>query len=375
MPKDPRYEKLAKLLCGYSIKVKRGENVLLDMGDVPAAMTEALIEECARLGGNPHVQLGDARVSRKLAMLSSDARLKEAAAIDMARIKRMQGYVAIRGSNNIYENGDIPQKQLSKVSAAMRPSVNWRVSKTKWVVLRWPTPAMAQQAGMSTEAFEDFYFGVCTFDYSRFLPGMKALKRLMEATDRVRIKGRGTDLEFSIKGIPAIPCAGEMNIPDGEVFTAPVKNSVNGVLAYTAPTVYNGVAFDNVRLEFENGKIVKASANSNTDKLRQILSSDEGASFVGEFALGVNPMVTRPMNDILFDEKIAGSFHFTPGQAYDEADNGNRSKIHWDMVCIQTPEYGGGEIWFDGKLVRKDGLFVAPSLKKLNPAELLKKAR
>ena len=372
MPKDSRYQKLAKLLCAYSVKLKKGENVLLDMSEVPAEMAEALIEESVRLNANPHVQLGDARVSRKLAMLSSDARLKEAAAIDFARIKKMQAYIGIRGSHNIYETGDIPQKQLAKIGAATRQSVDWRVNKTKWVVLRWPTSAMAQQAGMSTEAFEDFYFDVCTFDYSRFLPGMKALKNLMESTDKVEIKGRGTDLRFSIKGIPAIPCAGEMNIPDGEVFTAPVKNSVEGVLIYTAPTVYHGTAFDNVRLEFSKGKIVNATANSNSDKLRQILSSDDGASFIGEFAFGVNPMITKPMNDILFDEKIAGSFHFTPGQAYEDADNGNRSKVHWDMVCIQTPEYGGGEIFFDGKLIRKDGLFVVPALKKLNPKELLK---
>ncbi len=341
------------------------------MCDVPVEMTEALIGEVAARGGNPHVNISSQRVSRKLALASSDARLEAASEIELARIRKMSCYIAIRGSDNIFESGDVPQEQAAKISAAMREPLNWRVEKTKWVVLRWPTPAMAQQAGMSTEAFEDFYFDVCTFDYSRFAPGMAALKALMERTDRVRIAGPGTDLSFSIKGIPAIPCGGEMNIPDGEVFTAPVRDSVEGVLRYTAPTVYNGTSFDGVELEFSKGRVVRADAAANAEKLRAILSSDEGASYVGEFAIGVNPLITRPMRDILFDEKIAGSFHFTPGQAYAEADNGNRSKIHWDMVCIQTPEYGGGEIWFDGVLVRKDGLFTLPELSGLNPDSLL----
>ena len=373
MAKDLRFEKLARLLCEYSVRVKGGDNVMLDMFDVPVEMVEALVESAARLGGNPHVFLHSARISRKLSLLHTDASLKAASELEMLKIQKMQAYIAIRGSNNIFENGDVPQAQISKISSAMRDALNWRVDKTKWCVLRWPTPSMAQLAGMSTEAFEDFYFDVCTFDYSKFLPGMEALKKLMLKTDKVRILGNGSDLAFSIKGIPAIPCAGEMNIPDGEVFTAPVKDSVNGVLRYTAPTVYNGVSFDGITLEFKNGKVVNATASMNEKKLREILSSDEGASYVGEFALGVNPLITRPMRDILFDEKIAGSFHFTPGQAYDEADNGNRSKIHWDMVCIQTPEYGGGEIYFDDVLIRRDGEFVPDELKPLNPQNLLAK--
>lgn len=371
MAKDLRYDKLAKLLCEYSVKVKQGENVLLDMCEVPDEMVEALIEKVSELGGNAFVNLSRPRISRKLNLTTSSQRLKTLAELELERIKKMDCYIAIRGSNNIFENGDVPQDKLSEISAALRAPLNWRVAKTKWVVLRWPNPAMAQQAMMSTEAFEDFYFDVCTFDYSKFGKGMEALKVLMNKTDKVHICGNGTDLTFSIKDIPAIPCAGEMNIPDGEVFTAPVKNSVNGVLYYTAPTVYNGTSFDGVKLEFKDGKIVKADASSNVEKLREILTSDEGASYVGEFALGVNPLVKKPMLDILFDEKIAGSFHFTPGQAYDEADNGNRSKIHWDMVCIQTPEYGGGEIWFDDVLIRKDGEFVLDELKCLNPKNLL----
>jgi aminopeptidase len=224
---------------------------------------------------------------------------------------------------------------------------------------------MAQLAGMSTEAFEDFYFDVCTLDYRKLQPGMKALKRLMEKTDRVQIKALGTDLSFSIKGIPAVICGGDRNIPDGEVFSCPVKDSVEGHVTFNAPSIYQGIAFDGIRLEFKRGKIVAATSNE-TQKLNKILDSDPGARFVGEFSLGFNPRVFEPMRDILFDEKIAGSFHLTPGQAYEEADNGNRSQVHWDMVSIQRPDYGGGEIYFDGKLIRKNGEFLPNQLQSLN---------
>jgi len=261
---------------------------------------------------------------------------------------------------------------MKLVAKKMRPVTDWRVKKTKWVVLRWPSPSMAQLAGMSTEAFEDFYFDVCTLDYRKLAPGMKALKALMDKTDRVEIKGPGTDLRFSIKGIGAVICGGDRNIPDGEVFSCPVKDSVQGHVLFNAPTIYQGTGFDNIRLEFKDGKIVKATGN-NTEKLNKILDSDPGARYIGEFSLGFNPYVLHPMRDILFDEKIAGSFHFTPGQAYEDADNGNRSQVHWDMVNIQRPDYGGGEVWFDGKLIRRDGEFVPANLRSLNRGRFVKR--
>jgi aminopeptidase len=284
----------------------------------------------------------------------------------------MQAYLAIRGSHNSSENSDIPGDKLQLYSRSLRPVLDYRVNKTKWCVLRWPTPSMAQAANLSTEAFENFYFDVCTLDYAKMIPGMKALKALMERTDRVHIQGPGTDLKFSIKGIAAIPCGGKHNIPDGEVFSCPVKDSVEGYVSFNAPTLNRGIAFDQVRLEFSKGKIIKATAN-HTKALNEILDTDAGARFIGEFSLGFNPHILHPMRDILFDEKIAGSFHFTPGQAYEVAGNGNKSAIHWDMVCIQRKDYGGGEVWFDGKLIRKDGLFIPPALQALNPDRLLGK--
>jgi aminopeptidase len=247
--------------------------------------------------------------------------------------------------------------------------LDYRVNNTRWVVLRYPTPSMAQLACMSTAQFEDYFYRVCTLDYGRMSDAMEPLKRRMDATDRVHIKAPGTDLRFSIRGIGSVKCEGRRNLPDGECFTAPVRDSVEGTIAYNTPSLYLGTTFENLRFRFEGGRIVEATG-SPQGQLDRVLDTDEGARFVGEFSLGFNPYITRPMKDTLFDEKIAGSLHFTPGQAYQIADNGNRSKVHWDLVLIQTPEHGGGEIWFDGELVRRDGRFVVPELEGLNPERL-----
>jgi aminopeptidase len=362
---DDRFDKLAKLLVEYSIRLKRDETVLIETFDIPGEMTVALIRAVRKAGGVPFAQTYYTRVNRALALEASDRQLNLMATHELMRMKKMNAYIAVRGSNNITELSDVPPEKMKLIGRKMRRVQDQRVKKTKWVVLRWPTPSMAQLAGMSTEAFEDFYFDVCTLDYRKLLPGMKALKRLMEKTDRVQIKGPGTDLRFSIKGIPAVICGGDRNIPDGEVFTSPVKDSVEGHVTFNAPSIYQGIAFDGIRLEFKSGKIVDATSNE-TQKLNKILDSDPGARYIGEFSLGFNPRVFQPMRDILFDEKIAGSFHFTPGQAYEEADNGNRSQVHWDMVNIQRPDYGGGEICFDGKLLRKNGKFLPNQLHSLN---------
>jgi aminopeptidase len=362
---DERFDKLAKLLVEYSIRLKRNEKVLIEAFDIPDEMTVALVRAVRNAGGVPFAQVYHARVTRALALEAADPQLNLMARHELARMKKMDAYIAVRGSHNITELADVPATKMQLIGKKMRPVQDQRVKRTKWVVLRWPTASMAQLAGMSTEAFEDFYFDVCTLDYRKLQPGMKALKGLMEKTDHVEIKAPGTDLTFRIKGIPSVICGGDRNIPDGEVFTAPVKDSVQGHVTFNAPSIYQGTAFDGVRLEFKRGKIVDASSN-NTDKLNKILDSDPGARYIGEFSLGFNPRVFQPMRDILFDEKIAGSFHFTPGEAYEEADNGNRSQVHWDMVSIQRSDYGGGEIYFDGKLIRRNGEFLAKQLRTLN---------
>ena len=367
---QPNYLKLAKVLTGFSTNLQKGERVLIDAFDIPQAMVIALVRAARDLGAIPYVNIQNACISRELVNGLDAEQFETQATWELARMQKMDAYIAVRGSNNIFEMSDVDPAKVSHVMKAMKDVLDYRVNKTKWVILRWPTPAMAQQAMLSTESFEDFFFRVCTQDYSRMVDGMKTLEDLMSNTDQVHLKGPETDLRFSIKGIGAVACGGRHNIPDGEVFSCPVKDSVEGEITYNAPTIYQGVSFDRIHLKFEKGRIVHADG-SNAKRLNEILDSDDGARYIGEFAIGFNPHILEPMRDILFDEKIAGSFHFTPGQAYEEADNGNRSQVHWDMVQIQRPEYGGGEIWFDGELIRKDGLFVKDELKKLNPDYLL----
>ncbi len=366
---DPRITQLAQALIRHSCRVQPGENVLLDLIDTPEEIGIELIRAVRSVGGVPHINLRRSRITAEMFSGATEAQYSLIAELELAQMQKMQAYIAIRGSDNSFENSAVPADAMHLTQHFMRPVHDHRVCRTKWCVLRWPSPSMAQSAGMSTQAFEDFYFRCCLADYDCLKIAMDKLAARMMRTDHVHIVGPGTDLSFSIKGLPAIPCAGEMNIPDGEVFTAPVRDSVFGTVSYTAPSLYQGIPFDGVKLRFEHGKIVEAHCNGNEDALIKILDSDEGARYIGEFALGVNPEVLLPMRDILFDEKIAGSFHFTPGNAYENCDNGNRSQIHWDLVCIQRSDYGGGEIYFDDELIRRDGLFLDPDLAVLNPRD------
>jgi aminopeptidase len=366
---DPRFKKLAKLLVEYSTALEKGDRVLLDMIDVPDEFSIELMRAARHVGATPLIEVRHTRINREVMRDTNRHHAAVVRDIEMFRMKKVQAYIAIRGSANASEASDVPSDLAALYSKVLRPVLNHRVNRTRWVVLRWPTPSMAQAANLSTEAFEDFYFDVCTMDYRKMARAMVPLAARMKKADRVHLKAPGTDLLFSIKGIGAQPCVGLRNIPDGEVFSCPVKDSVNGVIQFNTPTIYSGTKFENVRLEFKNGKIVTASS-SQTKRLNEILDTDAGARYVGEFSLGFNPYIQNPMCDILFDEKIAGSLHFTPGQAYEICDNGNRSAVHWDMVLIQRPEWGGGEVWFDGELIRKDGQFLPKDLKPLNPQNL-----
>lgn len=366
---DERIIKLAKTLVGYSCNVKQGEKVLIKAIGAPDDLVIALVREVYARGGYPFVERDSLRVNRELIMGSDEKYAELKRDIDLAFMKQMDAYIAIRGGNNSFELSDVPAEVLGGYNKIMRPVTDERVNNTKWVILRYPTEGMSQQAKMSTEAYEKFFFDVCTMDYAKMDAAMDALKELMEKTDKVRIVAEDTDLTFSIKGIGAMKCSGGCNIPDGEVYSAPVLDSVNGYIHYNAPSIENGFEFRDVRLTFKDGKIIDATANDNK-RVNEIFDTDDGARYVGEFAIGVNPYINHPIGDILFDEKIAGSIHFTPGCSYDDVGNGNQSAIHWDLVQIHTPEYGGGQIWFDDVLIRENGRFVIPNLEDLNPENL-----
>lgn len=370
---DERIKQLAENLVNYSCKVRKGDKVYINYtGPSTEELARALVKEVYKAEGLPFVHYINPRVQREILMNCTEEQLRLMADLASEEMSQMDCYIGVRGSDNVSELSDVPAGKMHLYDTLYSTPVhhNIRVPKTRWVVLRYPNMSMAQLSGTSTEAFEDFYFRVCNLDYSKMAKAMKALVDLMNQTDRVRLTGRGTDLTFSIKGIPAIACAGELNIPDGEVYTAPVRTSVNGKITYNTPSLYQGVTFEDICLEFKDGKIINAVSN-HTERLNQILDTDEGARCVGEFAIGVNPYILEPMKDTLFDEKIMGSIHFTPGNCYDDAPNGNSSAIHWDLVMIQREEFGGGEIYFDDRLIRKNGRFVVPELACLNPENLV----
>ena len=370
---DERITVLAHNLVSYSMKVKKGDKVYVHyIGSATRDLARQLVKEVYLAGGVPFVHFTDIRLQREVLLNCTKEQIMLSAKIDAAEMEQMDCYVAIRGADNVSELADVPSEKMGIYETYYQTPVHHdiRVKKTRWVVLRYPNEAMAQLSNTSVEAFEDFYFNVCNLDYAKMGESMERLVEYMNRTDKVRIVGPGTDLSFSIKNIPAIACAGDCNIPDGEVYTAPVRDSINGTLAYNAPAVFQGFTYENIKFRFEHGKIVEATAND-TIRINNVMNTDEGARYIGEFAIGVNPYILKPMKDTLFDEKIMGSFHFTPGNCYEQAPNGNSSAIHWDLVCIQTPEYGGGEIYFDDVLIRKDGRFIVQELECLNPENLI----
>ena len=334
--RDPRNARLAHLIVHHSTGLQPGEACLIEAFDVSDALVLDLVEAVQDAKAIPIVFLRSNAVIRSLVLGGTEAQFKLQAEVELAAMQRVQAYVGLRGAHNSSELSDVPGHALRSYAELVQQPVHFerRVQHTRWVVLRYPTPSMAQAANMSTEQFEEFFYRVCTVDYARMSEAIVPLRQRMERTDRVRLKGPGTDLAFSIKGIGAVPCEGRRNIPDGECYTAPVRDSVNGTIAFNTPSLYLGTTFDQLSFVFEGGRIVKAAGNP-PERLQELLDTDEGARYVGEFSLGFHPFITAPMKDTLFDEKIAGSLHFTPGNAYPAADNGNRSTIHWDLVLIQ----------------------------------------
>lgn len=370
---DPRVQQLADILVNHSVAARPGDRVLLEAFDIPPEVTSALARSLAESGAIPLVETRHNRVLREIYRSATEEQMRLIGELELERMSRMDGYIGLRGGPNATELADVPTERMALYQRHVwRPvHTEQRCTHTRWVVLRWPSNSMAQLAGMSTEAFEDFYFRACCLDYARLDEAVRPLHERMLRTREIRLVGPGTNLTLNKGEINVVPCTGRRNIPDGECFTAPLRDRVDGTISFNATTVYQGKTFDNIALTLEGGRIVRATS-SDTPGLNEILDSDDGARSIGEFSLGFHPHILHPMRDTLFDEKIAGSLHFTPGSAYEVADNGNRSEVHWDMVLIQRPEYGGGEIYFDGELVRKDGLFVTGDLAGLNPSELLR---
>lgn len=361
-----RLEKLAKIIVNHSIKVKENDKVLIDYEGIESMpLVKAIVKEVINNKGVPETEYQNQDINNYIKENITDEIIKTKTNKMKYQVENYDAFVRICYRKSDYYDKNMNKEMKGKLLESLNPYKEIRVNERRWVLLNYPSIVDAFKAHMTPEEFYNFSLDSMTIDYEKMYQDTLPLKELMEKTDKVRIVAPNTDITFSIKGLPAIICAGECNIPDGECFTAPVKNSVNGTITYNVPSPYHGEIFEHVSLTFKDGKIVEARSNNN-EKLKEIFETDEGARFIGEFSLGFNPMIKNPMGDILFDEKIAGSLHFTPGCSYDECPNGNKSKIHWDLVLIQREECGGGEIYFDDVLIRKNGLFVLPELEKLN---------
>jgi len=365
---EEKLKKLSDMIVNYSLQLKEGDRVLIVAETLNSKeLLKLLIKDIIKVKAVPNVKIIDEEISTLIKENLTDDQIELEVKKKEYEVENHDAFITIRYSTNKYEEKNISKESLKKLGTKTLKLDDIRINERRWVLLNYPSVLDAFRAKKKTDEFLEYALDVMTIDYEKMNEKLKPLKELMEKTDMVRIIGKGTNLTFSIKDIPVVPCAGDSNIPDGEVFTAPVKTSVNGYINYNAPSSYMGHVFNNVKLTFKDGRIIDASCDENSEELNKIFDSDEGARYIGEFSLGLNPLIKDPMGDILYDEKITGSIHFTPGRAYREADNGNESSIHWDLVNIQRSEYGGGEIYFDDVLIRKDGLFVLDELKELNP--------
>jgi aminopeptidase len=354
---DPRVVKQAKVLVDYSLKVKRGEKVVV-LADF---QSEPLIKEIYRL----LIRRGAYKVKLKIGSYEfSEIYFKEAKndqldyfpKIDMDEIKYSDCYIRIKSPLNTRGLTNVDTKKISRRSRVLRKITNYRVENTRWVVTIFPTHAQAQEADMSLSEYEDFVFtAINKVDWKKVHKDQEKLRKLVDNTAKVRIVGKGTDLQVSIRGRKAVNAGGENNMPDGEVFTSVVENSTKGFITYSFPALYLGKEFHDVRLEFKSGKVVNASAEKGEKDLNKILDVDKGARYVGELGIGNNFKIQKFTKDILFDEKIGGTVHIALGKGYKETKSLNKSAIHWDMIKDLR---NGGELWFDDKLVQRNGRWI-----------------
>ena len=362
-----RLKKLSEIIINHSIKVQKNDKVLITyMAHEAEEFVKYLVKDILSHGGVPTIKYSNPEIEELVKNKLNDNIIENRKNILSFEVEEYDSFIQIHSNLSDYYDKSVDTALNNKMKESLKPYKDILVNKKHWILLNYPSLIDAYKAHMTYEEFFNFSLDVMTVDYDKMYEDMLPLKELMEKTDKVRITGKNTDISFSIKGLPAIICAGESNIPDGEVFTAPIRESVNGTITYNTPSPYNGYVYHDVSLTFKDGKIVECHASNDEEHLKELFETDEGSKYVGEFSFGLNPKIMNPMGDILFDEKIAGSIHFTPGAAYEECDNGNRSNIHFDMVLIQRDDYDGGEVYFDDVLIRKDGKFVIPELSDLN---------
>lgn len=364
---DPNIQ-FAQTIVQYSCDVQKGDHVLvMSEGLAAKPLVMALVEAIYDAGAYPYVELVDTEIQRLILRRCEENQMAVFGDVSLEKLRKMDALVVISALDNPYQYQDVPTDRKNRYNQHFMQKCFFghAVQKTKWLYIKYPTQGMAQMMGKNLDAFKQYYYDVCNLDYRALSQAMDPLVQRLGKADQVRIVGPGTDLSFSIRGIPVVKSDGRNGLPDGEVFTAPCRESVNGIITFNCPLFFRGMLLENIRLEVVDGRIVHATCNDSA-MLNEILDTDAGSRYFGEFAFGLNPAVLSPMKDILFDEKMAGSIHMAVGNAYAMTENGNHSLIHMDIVCQQTPEYGGGEVYLDGILFRKDGVFMEAELEGLN---------
>jgi len=352
---DKRIIDVAKLLIDYSTKTKSGDRVLIRADASAKDLALEVYKHALLRGAHPWIRI-DLPSSRYVFFKhASDEQLGFVPEHEMTEIKNTDVYLSLGAPSNVKELSSIDPARISARMKALKEVDEWRVEKTRWVVFAYPTEALAQEAEMSLQEFEDFAFNACLVDWAEVSKKLEILKQNVDAADKVEIVSPDTHLEFSVKGRIGVAASGDKNMPDGEFYTSVVEDSVNGKVHFDVPAIWYGNVVEGITLTFEKGRVVSAKAARNQAFLEKILSTDEGAKRIGEFGIGLNYGITKSVKLILFDEKIGGTVHFALGRGYKETLSQNDSAIHWDMIKDLRKD---GEIYFDGKLVMKNGKWL-----------------
>jgi len=351
---DQRIAKTAQILVEHSARVKKGEVVEIAGGPETAPLIQEIYRLCIKKGAFPRVEVGIPKLAYYYYHYASHEQLTNFPKIAHYIAHNTDAYIGLGGTTNTRELSTIPPKKL-----VLRRKVTERINKIylkkKWVIFEYPTPALAQEADMSLEEFEDFVYGAVIQDWKKEEKRQTKLKKILDRGRRVRIVGKNTDIQFSIAGRQAIKSYGLYNMPSGEVFIAPVETTTEGHIEYSFPAIYSGKEVDGITLEFKKGKVVHFSAKKNVSLLKEMLAIDRGASYLGEFGIGTNYRIKNFVKQILFDEKIGGTIHLALGMAYEMGGGRNKSALHWDMIKDLRK---GGEVYVDGKIIQKNGKFV-----------------
>lgn len=358
MYKDERIINIAKTVTKYSINVQKGEKVLIKASIDSKELVMELVKDIYELGGYPYVRLCDEEIERCIYEGATKELFQIGFSWDEKMYDEIDCYIMIRSIDNDAELSEIDSNKILQNAIVGQKITDKVIQNKKWCLLQWPTKGTAQNLKMSYDKCVDYMFNACTADYNEISLIGNKLRKIMLKTDRVKILKEGTNLEFSIKNCEVAVTAGKYNLPDGEVATAPVINSLNGYITFNTKSIYNGTLFSNVKLTFKNGKIININADNDIKNLEKIFDTDYGSRYIGEFAFGLNPLTTKVIGIALYDEKIKGSIHIAAGKSLPGlCDNGNRSAIHWDLVQIHTKEHGGGKIYFDDRIIMEDGVF------------------